>query len=134
MPSATIQPHLERNGSRVDAGSNDGVAIVRDMRSLRLEGLQRCGLCPQLANLVNKFLRVLDRPTNTGKTIKTDGGLRFRVRRCRERLAHHLDPTSRMFDARTGICANQNMREPEWRDGSYENYEEVDNSDGLIRP
>jgi hypothetical protein len=68
-----------------------------------------------LANLVNEFLRVLDRPTNTGKPIKPDGGLRFRVRPCRERLAHHLDPTSRMFDAR-----NRNIREPEWRGGSYE--------------
>ena len=65
---------------------------------------------PSLANLVNKFLRVPDRPTHTGKPIKPDGGLRFRARPCRERLAHHFDPTSKTLIRQAG-CS---MREPEY--------------------
>jgi hypothetical protein len=63
MPSATIQHHLERNGSSVDAGSNDGVAIVRDMRSLHVEGLNDAA-CALACQSGYEFLRVFDEPTN----------------------------------------------------------------------
>src|SRR6266849_5734136 len=109
MPSATIQPDLARNGSSLDAGSNDGVSIVRDMRLLRLEGLQRGGVCP-LFNLGYKFLRVIRWADEDGHAraallpsirsvaalvsfepvkLNADGSLRFRVLPCRERRAHH---------------------------------------------
>ena len=82
MPSATIQPDLARNGSSLDAGSNDGFAIVWDMRLLRLEGLQiqrsmaACGSARHVAS--------------DGLITRSDGG-RLAVRRALSRRGSASD-------------------------------------------